>query len=243
MSDDAARFEAVFFDLDGTLVSERMGVREARCAVGSELVRRGLTTVAPKGFADAVAHVVVDVLRENGGQWPPWFDMAGWFARALKRIDCELDPDSAAFAGVLAIYADERIERAAAIPGALEAVVAARRHGPVCVITNFTDGDMQRRKIASAGLEGQFDALFISGEVGCAKPDPEIFRHAARQLGVDVTRTVHIGNSVISDVEGALAAGAAAVLVEEGSRPRPDGLDEAVVWCEDLAAVVRWLEG
>ena len=243
MSGGAARFEAVFFDLDGTLVSERVGVREARCAVGSELVRRGLTTVAPEGFADAVAQVVADVLRENGGQWPPWFDMAGWFARALKRIGCELDPESAAFAGVLAIYADERIERATAIPGALEAVVAARRHGPVGLITNFTDGDMQRRKIASAGLEGQFDALFVSGEVGCAKPDPEIFRYAARQLGVDVTRTVHIGNSVISDVDGALAAGAAAVLVEEGSRPRRDGLDEAVVWCEDLAAVVRWLEG
>ena len=77
----------------------------------------------------------------------------------------------------------------------------------------------------------------------CAKPDPEIFRHAARQLGADVTRTVHIGNSVISDVDGALAAGTAAVLVEEGSRPRSDGLDHAVVWCEDLAAVARWLEG
>ena len=77
----------------------------------------------------------------------------------------------------------------------------------------------------------------------CAKPDPEIFRHAARALGIAVTRTVHIGNSVISDVDGALAAGAAAVLVEEGPRPQPGGLDEAVVWCEDLAAVVRWLEG
>ncbi len=243
MSDDTARFEAVFFDLDGTLVSERVGVREARSAAGSELVRRGLTTVAPDRFADTVEQVVADVLRENGGQWPPWFDKAGWLARALKRIGCELDPDSAAFAGALAVYADERIERATAIPGALEAIVAGRRHGPVGVITNFIDADMQRRKIASAGLEGQFDALFISGEVGCAKPDPEIFRHAARELGVDVTRTVHIGNSVVSDVEGALAAGAAAVLVEEGSRPRPDGLDEAVVWCEDLAEVVRWLEG
>ena len=241
MSDNTARFEAVFFDLDGTLVSERVGVREARCAAGSELVRRGLTTVAPDGFADTVEQVVADVLRENGGQWPPWFDKAGWLARALKRIGCELDPDSAAFAGALAVYADQRIERATAIPGALEAIVAGRRHGPVGVITNFIDTDMQRRKIASAGLEGQFDALFISGEVGCAKPDPEIFRHAARELGVNVTRTVHIGNSVISDVDGALAAGAAAVLVEEGSRPRPDGLDEAVVWCEDLAEVVRWL--
>ncbi len=79
--------------------------------------------------------------------------------------------------------------------------------------------------------------------MGCAKPDPEIFRHAARELGVDLARTVHIGNSVLSDVDGALAAGAATVLVEEGSRPRPAGLDEAVVWCEDLAAVARRLEG
>ena len=77
----------------------------------------------------------------------------------------------------------------------------------------------------------------------CAKPDPEIFRHAARQLGVDVTRTVHIGNSVISDVEGALAAGAAAVLVEEGDRKLPPGLHCDVICYENLYAVAGWLGG
>ena len=79
--------------------------------------------------------------------------------------------------------------------------------------------------------------------VRCAKPDPEIFRHVARELGVDVTRTVHIGNSVISDVDGALAAGAAAVLVEEGDRKRPPGLHRDVIWHENRYDVAGWLGG
>ena len=77
----------------------------------------------------------------------------------------------------------------------------------------------------------------------CAKPDPEIFRHAAREFGVDVTRTVHIGNSVIADVDGAFAAGAAAVLVEEDDRKRPPGLHRDVIWHENLYAVAGWLGG
>ena len=53
---------------------------------------------------------------------------------------------------------------------------------------------------------------------------------------------VHIGNSVISDVDGALAAGMTAVLVEEDDRERPKGLNGDVVWCEDLYAVAQWLK-
>ena len=236
-----AGYAAVFFDLDGTLVSERVGVREARLAVGRELGQRGLTETGPDVFVDAVEQVIADILREHDGQWPSWLNIGAWMSRALARIGCQLAEEDADFAELSAIYANERIERATAIDGAAEAIAAARRHGPVGLITNFSDGDLQRRKIRSAGLEGQFDGIFISGEVGVHKPDPGIFEHAARELGATAADCVHIGNSWISDVEGALAAGMSAVWVEETPSGTQQADDPHVVCLEDLAAVAAWL--
>lgn len=243
MSGNQTRYAAVFFDLDGTLVSERVGVREARLAVGRELLQRGLTAVAPEAFVDAVERVTADVLREHDNLWPAWFHTRAWLSRALERIGCPLDDESPAFAELAAVYASERTARATAITGAPEAIGAAREHGPVALITNYTDAGMQRRKIASAGLEGQFDAVVISGEVGYAKPDPKIFHHAARELGVRAHDCVHIGNSWASDIEGALAAGVGAIWVEEDAPAAAVSPDPRVLRLADLAAVTEHLRG
>ena len=236
-------YAAVFFDLDGTLVSEHVGVREARLVVGEDLARRGLTSAPPEEFVAAVEQVIAEILRENGGQWPSWLNIGAWLSRALARIGCELDQQGVEFAELSAIYAGERIARAAAIAGAREAIEAARAHGPVGLITNFTDGALQRRKIAAAGLDGQFDAVFISGEVGFHKPDPRIFQHAARELGAAAAECVHIGNSLLSDVEGALAAGMSAVWVEEEPSGANPPADARVIRLGDLAEVAAWLGG
>ena len=233
---------AVCFDLDGTLVSERVGVRDARLAVGLALRERQLTVIDPDGFANAVEQVVADTLAENGGQWPTWFHVEQWLTLALQRIDCPQAVENLDTLRQLGdIYKSERIARARAIPGAQDAIDAARRRGPVALITNFGEGDLQRRKIAAAGLDGQFDAVVISGEIDCWKPNPEIFHHAAAQLGLPVADCVHIGNSIESDIDGALAAGMSALLVEEDDRPRPADLDPRALWRPNLPQVAAWL--
>ena len=239
MSAANGRFAAVFFDLDGTLVSERIGVREARTAVGTRMIELGVWDRPAAAFADAIEIVITGILADNDWQWPPWLDSETWLTRTLAAADLRVNDDE--FQELVAAYRNERSDRATAIQGWPEALAAARKHGPIGLITNFYDGPMQRQKIRGAGLEGQFDGLFISGEVGIAKPEPGIFEHACRELGVPVADCVHIGNSVVSDVEGALAAGMTAVLVEEDDRERPAGLNGDVVWCEDLYAVAGWL--
>lgn len=241
MSAANGRFAAVFFDLDGTLVSERIGVREARTAVGARMIELGVWDRPAAAFADAIEIVITGILADNDWQWPPWLDSEAWLTRALAAADLRVNDDE--FRELIATYRDERSGRATAIQGWPEALAAARQHGPIGIITNFYDGAMQRDKIASAGLAGQFDGLFISGEVGISKPEPGIFEHACREFGVEMSDCVHIGNSILSDVDGALAAGMTAVLVEEDDRERPAGLNGAVVWCEDLNAVARWLGG
>ncbi len=238
---ETGRFAAVFFDLDGTLVSERTGVREARTAVGARLIELGLYRKPASAFADTIEIVIGGIMEDNDWQWPLWLHAEEWMKRSLAVEEITVGEDE--FAELNRVYRDERSDRAEAIDGWPAALSAARSHGPIGLITNFNDGLMQREKIRGAGLEGQFDGVYISGEVGVWKPEPGIFEHAARDLGVEPGDCVHIGNSVISDVEGALAAGMAAVLVEEDDRPRPPGLNGEVVWCEDLVGVADWLEG
>ena len=76
---------------------------------------------------------------------------------------------------------------------------------------------------------------------GCRKPRPGLVRAAADDLGVPVHRCVLVGD-IGSDVDAALAAGAAAVLVPT-QVTRPDEIAAAPVVVPDLDAAVDWILG
>jgi putative hydrolase of the HAD superfamily len=58
--------------------------------------------------------------------------------------------------------------------------------------------------------EGMFDAIVISGEVGLRKPEPEIYRYAAEQLGLTPNQCVFV-DDMKHNVVGAQAVGMAGV--------------------------------
>lgn len=51
-----------------------------------------------------------------------------------------------------------------------------------------------------------FERVFVSAELGLLKPEPEIYRHVARELGIELTSMVFIDNKAIN-VDGATALG------------------------------------
>ncbi|MEO5680057.1 MAG: HAD family hydrolase [Acidimicrobiales bacterium] len=84
---------------------------------------------------------------------------------------------------------------------------AGLRLGIVCDV-GFTPSTDLRRHLDRLGVLGLFDAWSFSDEVGCYKPAPEIFAHAAAGLDhPDPARTVHVGDLRRTDVAGARAAG------------------------------------
>jgi epoxide hydrolase-like predicted phosphatase len=58
----------------------------------------------------------------------------------------------------------------------------------------------------TAEIEGVFDAVLISGEIGMRKPDPEIFLHAAALLGLPPDACVFV-DDLEQNAEGARAVG------------------------------------
>ncbi|MBI3726974.1 MAG: HAD family hydrolase [Burkholderiales bacterium] len=70
------------------------------------------------------------------------------------------------------------------------------------IISNGS-ANMQRRKLQRAGLTDYFEHIFISAEVGYAKPDPRLFLHVlnyCRHASI-----VMIGDDYINDMQPAMA--------------------------------------
>lgn len=77
---------------------------------------------------------------------------------------------------------------------------------PLGIITNG-DGAQQRQKLEQTGITERFDSVVISGDVGVAKPQREIFDRSANEMGLSPSDLVFIGDNAEADVRGALQAG------------------------------------
>lgn len=93
--------------------------------------------------------------------------------------------------------------------GAVACIASLRGAGlRVAVLSNW---DLRLRPLLGAlDLLDRLDALVVSAECGLEKPDPRIFHHAARELGVDASSLLHVGDDDGDDLEGARGAGARA---------------------------------
>ena len=93
------------------------------------------------------------------------------------------------------------------------ALTALKQRGiPLGVISNF---DSRLYDVLRAcKLSRFFDSIRVSTRVGAAKPDPAIFQAALSYHGVEPRQAWHVGDSLREDVEGALAAGLRAFLID-----------------------------
>ncbi len=100
------------------------------------------------------------------------------------------------------------------------------QHGlPLGVITNGPANE-QRRKLSVLAVEAYFEpaAVIVSGEHGYAKPDPRIFRAALTALCVAPAAALYVGDSWENDVIGGLRAGLDVAWFNPNGVERPTGL-------------------
>lgn len=102
----------------------------------------------------------------------------------------------------------------------------------MALVTNFDHPPYVYDLLCARGLEGQFDAVVISGEVGVDKPDPLIFYLAMEALHCSPKEALFVGDSLGADIAGAQAAGFRAILIDRRGAhrdfpgPRIERLDE-----------------
>jgi putative hydrolase of the HAD superfamily len=111
-----------------------------------------------------------------------------------------------------------------------------RRRGFRLVAVSNWDVSLHER-LDDLGLTPLLDGAVASAEFGAAKPDPAVFAHALALAGADPAGSWHAGDSIEADVEGALGAGLAPVLVARHGESAPPGV-AAVAGLDGLLSVV-----
>jgi putative hydrolase of the HAD superfamily len=99
------------------------------------------------------------------------------------------------------------------VPPVLERLAAGGFR--LAVVSNWDE--RLRGLLQRLGLDSPFEAIVVSCEVGCRKPDRDIFAEAARRLGLPAGQILHIGDSVEMDLLGARNAGFKALQIDRGA--------------------------
>ena len=102
------------------------------------------------------------------------------------------------------------------LPGAAEACRKLSGRIPMYIITNGLE-PVQRHRLAESGITDWFDGVFISGKIGAEKPSRAFFDAVERELGgLDREHTLVIGDSLTSDIAGAVNAGLDSLWITRG---------------------------
>ena len=212
--------KAVFFDAVGTLFRLTKTVGDHYDYVGGEvgldLDAQNLERAFHTAWKQMPQRAAINGPREN--------DDKGWWRQLVDRVLeqvapslGELDRDNFfeiayehfAEAGVWELY-----------PDVAEVLEKLRPRFRLAVISNF-DGRL-RFILQHLGISKFFSHIFISSEIGADKPDPEIYRRAARLMNLKPNEILHVGDDPQRDCEAASLAG---LSVFQLNRPQNSLLD------------------
>ena len=105
------------------------------------------------------------------------------------------------------------------VAGALQAVAA--RHEIALATNAGSDGRQVREALARVGLDRWFHRVFVSSEIGAAKPSPAFFSALLDGLQCLPAEIVMVGDSYANDVRGARAAGLRTIWYDPVGDPAP----------------------
>jgi putative hydrolase of the HAD superfamily len=218
-------FDAVLFDLDGTLCHR---TQDSEVMYERVFDRTGET---PFGKPD-------DLWAALSGP-PDHDDPVGYYGAGFARMAAQqdrTDVDPLALARALLSLIDDT--EVALAPGAREALDAAEEVGPVGVVTNGP-ADRQRTKLGAIGITDRLATVVFGAELPRAKPHTLPFDRALDALGVEPDRTLYVGNTVEYDVAGGQNAGLAVAWLHDGEDAGAYSPEYVLDSLADLPSVLR----
>lgn len=186
--------DVVLFDIDDTLCPTTAFAARARRNAVRAMIQAGL-----RADEDAVYRELEEVIAEFSSNYEHHFD------KLLLRLDpgaCEgLNPALVVAAGVAA-YHDTKFRELAPYPGVRELLAELRAAGLRTGVVTHGLTAKQAEKLVRLGLVEFIDpaAIFISDQIGVAKPNPKLYAAALKALEAPPARTMYVGDNPRNDI-------------------------------------------
>ncbi|MER8098064.1 HAD family hydrolase [Streptomyces goshikiensis] len=211
-------YDLVIFDNDGVLVDSEPLANGILAGYLSELGHPTSYDDSLRDYMGAAVHRVHDVVFErSGARLPADFDET-LHARTFAAFERELKP----------------------VPGVEEVLGALTAQGVAYCLASSGSHERIRVGHRAAGIDGWFEEewLYSADDVGKGKPAPDLYLHAADQMGVLPARCVVVEDSPLG-VEAARAAGMD-VFAFTGMMP-PERLPGATGYFGDMKQLIGLL--
>jgi putative hydrolase of the HAD superfamily len=230
---------AVLFDLGNTLAAYyrasefRPILEEAIGAVREELVRRGHCDVS---LESALAAAITE------NQEAPDYRFRPMIGRLERIFQSQLAADPSLAATMCERFLAPIFAVGRVYDDTLPALAELRQAGVnTAIVSNSPWGsppELWRRELQRLRLSDAVDAVILCGDVGWRKPAPDIFHHAAGELGCGTADCVFVGDDLRWDIEGSAAVGMHPVLIDRDGR-HPEYVGARIV---DLRGILAALE-
>ncbi len=225
------RYDAVFLDIDGTLLWVDLDVRGYVEDLAPYSANGGLTTERVAGpIWEGLRRHIRENIKHRTEE-----DLAGFKRRNAEQTAAQLGIEAPL--EIVTQVAERRISfnPYPESEGVLQELRAMEV--PLYVVSNW---DIElTRVLEDLGWTGYFDGVVASAVVGVEKPEAEIFEEALRASGVARSRAVHVGNDPLTDVQGASAAGLDTVFVDRRGAGDVYGATYVIPDLTGLPGIVR----
>jgi len=233
---DFSKIEAVLFDMDGTLIEHTWQLSQLTGAMFKQF-QANLTPLTEAEFYDVF-------WPKNADMWSMMVDelIDGDTAQLYSYVNTlrTLKKDTALAAEMLAYWTELVLAEAVPFQDTTSVLKALRPHFTTGIITNgFTS--FQWAKIRHYELDQAVDFCLVSEEAGTHKPDPRIFELALEKAGgLSPRQAIFIGDTLASDIEGALRAGLEPIFMNpRDDQTPPPGVPKIKTLAEFLALLGR----
>jgi HAD superfamily hydrolase (TIGR01509 family) len=189
---------AVIFDLDGVIVDSEIWWHEERVAWAAE---RGLR------WTDDDSRAVMGA------------NSRGWARIMRERLGLAEAEEPEILESIVRRVARRYRGGAPVIDGAVDAVRRIAARWPVAIASS-AHCDVIDAALDATTLAGTISVVVSSDEVAHGKPEPDVYREAARRLGVPPSRCLVVEDS-LNGILAAASAGMTVVLVPNASVPPP----------------------
>ena len=190
-------FEALIFDLDGTLIDSAPDVRASVNRVLADLGRRELTLQETKDMVGWGGRVLVEKALAKTGE-----------AGTEDDIDRGLE-------GFLATYAAHPADHSTLFPGVIPMLEGFKADGVKVAICTNKPTATTPPVLEAMGLDGFFDVISCGDAVPHKKPDGRHVKLVIEQLGATLETAAMVGDSE-SDISAAINARVKSVAVTFG---------------------------